>query len=63
VTPVTANIAQALIALRDAQYHVRMASKVVSPTGELDLMVFDIEKMVANLVKVSQSVQSVSGRQ
>jgi hypothetical protein len=63
VTPAVEQVARALIALRDAQYHIRQASKLVVPADGLDLMVFDIEKMAAELVSVAKSVQSVNQRQ
>jgi hypothetical protein len=58
--PVVEQIAGALIALREAQYHIRQVQRL-SPdhrAAGLDYMNFDIEKMAAELVKVAQLVQS-----
>lgn len=63
MTPAVEQVARALIALRDAQYHICQASKLIVPADGLDLMIFDIENMTAELVSVAKSVQSVSGRQ
>jgi hypothetical protein len=63
MTPAVEQVAQALIALRDAQYHIRKASKLLFPAECLDLIIFDIENMATELVFVAKSVQSVSQRQ
>lgn len=62
MTPVVEQIASALIALREAQHHIRQVQRLSSlcQAEGLDYMNFDIEKMAAELVKVAQLVQSSS---
>ena len=50
-------VAMALIALRDAQYHIKQTTKYhASPS--LDLMSFEIEKMAKDLVSIAGTVKS-----
>jgi len=60
MTPVVANVAQALIALKDAQYYVKQVERLVSgkDAETMDFLTFDLEKAQDELVKLARLMQS-----
>lgn len=55
-------VAMALISLRDAQHHLMQATRGLESSTNFELMVFDIEKMVGELVIVARTEQRGDSR-
>lgn len=62
MTRTVEQVAMALIALRDAQHHLKQASMGLEQSTNLDLMMFDLEKMSGELVDVARKEQSADTR-
>jgi len=65
LTPVVANVAQALIALKDAQYYVKRVERLVSGdhAETMDFLAFDLEKAQDELVKLVRLMQNCNHSQ
>ena len=57
MSPVVEHAAQALVALDDAKHHIRMVSRLVGSSEDLDMLAFDIEKMGATIMTVIKAAQ------
>lgn len=64
MTPVVANVAQALIALKDAQHYVKQVERLVSGhnADAMGFLAFDLEKAQAELVELAKLMQSSSSK-
>ena len=60
MTPVVANVAQALIALKDAQHYVRQVGLLLTghKSDQMGLLASSIEKAQLDLVEVAMTVQN-----
>lgn len=59
MSPIVEHAAMALVALSDAKHHIRMVSRLVGSSENLDMLVFDLEKMDAEVLAAAKAAQGV----
>lgn len=59
MSPIVEHAAMALVALSDAKHHIRMVSRMIGSSESLDMLIFDIEKMNAEVLAAAKAAQGV----
>lgn len=59
MSPITEHVAMALVALSDAKHHIRMVNRLIGLNKNLDALVFDLEKMDAEVLAVTKAAQGI----
>lgn len=59
MSPITEHVAMTLVALSDAKHHIRMVNRLVGSNKNLDALIFDLEKIDAEILAIIKVAQGM----
>lgn len=59
MSPIAEHAAMVLVALSDAKNHIRMVNRLVGSNKNLDALIFDLEKMEAEILTIIKAAQGM----